>query len=218
MTNLQTEVKAEFVSLEEAAEQLGITYAGLHHWLKRNPDIKRDYCFKAKDTGRRKTVIRIEGIVTIATLRGQNSKNDKMVTFREGKKKMAEVAIEKSKELPLRQMMMAMMEQMKQMQAQIDGKPKPDILKLEEPTEEEMDQLPKKDYRAKLVQRMRTVARENGIEHYMVWGKLYEEIYYRFGMNLRALATKRGVKPLDVLAEKKMLKDTWLLACEVFPL
>jgi len=87
-----------------------------------------------------------------------------------------------------------------------------DQLKLPEAKEEPEQP----SYRAMIVQRLRTYTREADLEHFVVWGKLYQEMYYRYGINLRAKAKKRNIKPIDVLAEDDMLEEAWNLSCELF--
>lgn len=98
--NTAAEVQ-EVISLEEAAQQLGITYKALSNWLRSNLDIKNEYCFKQNYKGRRKTVIKVEGVMMIMAIkdrdRGNQTKNSPSDTFREGKKKMAKNVIQQAR-------------------------------------------------------------------------------------------------------------------------
>jgi hypothetical protein len=84
----------EFISLDEAAQQLGVGTNALRLWLKRNPEIKNKYVSKEQIFGRKRFVINVEALLVIANLRNLDSKNEHRVRFSEGKKKLAEKTIE----------------------------------------------------------------------------------------------------------------------------
>lgn len=90
-----------FISLEEASQQLGITYGQLVKWLNTNKEIKEKYCFKAKYNGRRRTLIYVEALLVIANVkdsdRGNQSKIAPSATFQKGKQELAETVVEQVK-------------------------------------------------------------------------------------------------------------------------
>jgi len=77
---------------------------------------------------------------------------------------------------------------------------------------------PKISYRALINQRLRKFAQENDLEYFVPWGRLYEELYYRCQINVRKKAEKRGLKPLEVIAEEGLLEKTFAIACKIFKL
>lgn len=97
MTNFIGDYNPNFISLNVAAENLGIRYNSLIKWLSDNKDIKDQYCQKMIIDGRRKWVLSKDGLLVIANMR-ETTKSEITSQFRHGKKKMAEAMIVKRDE------------------------------------------------------------------------------------------------------------------------
>lgn len=106
MSQLSTQVNNDYISLDEASQQFGISYSSFCRLLRSNPDIRDKYTEKMTYYGRRRTVIHIEALPILVVVKDKDrgNQNKKMTlsdTFREGKKKLAEKAIEQAKENPV---------------------------------------------------------------------------------------------------------------------
>ena len=214
MNELSTQVNSDHISIAEAAQQFRMTSNGFSAWLKRNSDIKDEYCFKAKYKGRRKTVIKVEALPVIANLRniGGNQKSDTVSPFREGKKKVVQKAMNNSK---TEQILSQLLEQQASLIERIDKLERTNKFLALPKAEEEPPEL---DYRQKIVQRVNAYAQERDIPYKVVYGKLYYEFSCRHRMNLKQRADNRNLKPMEMLAELGMLKDAWIVACKILPL
>ena len=72
-----------------------------------------------------------------------------------------------------------------------------------------------KSSRAKLNEIVRNyVARTNG-DYREVWNKLYRELLYRVGYNVKYRAEIRKEKPLDILEQNGLLDHLLAIACEI---
>jgi len=69
----------EFVSLEEASQNLNMAYSTLVKWLNKHKEIREKYCFKAKYQGRIRTLIYVEAFLVILNVKdtGRNVPNGK---------------------------------------------------------------------------------------------------------------------------------------------
>lgn len=131
MTNNQLQVKTGtiidfnmFLSLDEAAEQLGVSYSGLRDYFKHHPEVKAKYVFKEKYNGRRRFVIKVEALPQISIVRNLDGKNKKVSDFKKGKEMIAEKAIETLK--PKLSRMEMLKESLKNVQALIEQEKKLD--------------------------------------------------------------------------------------------
>lgn len=78
-TNLQVNSQ-EFISLDEAAQNLGVSTSGLRHYLSRNSALKDKYLKKEIYDGRRKHVISVEALPFITITKNIKSKTGHGVT------------------------------------------------------------------------------------------------------------------------------------------
>jgi len=207
-------------SIDEAAKALDCSPNSLRKWLHLNPSIKDKYCLKAHYPnnldGRIKTVISIEALPIIANMKNVSGKDRKSAVtehFKEGKRKIAEKAIDGAKiEDTLSQMQQAITLLANEIQT-LKGNPK-NPLALTATTE-----LPKEKSTRKLLnERLRKFAEENDLHYPVVWGKLYEEVYYRYSVNIRKRAKTRGISALDMLEEQGLMEEAFKIACYVFRL
>jgi hypothetical protein len=94
--------QVDFISLEEASQQLNMSYKSLAGWLTSHKEIKQKYCFKAHYQGRRRTLIYVEALLVIANVKdssrgNQNKKILPSENFNQGKQKLAEKVVEQVK-------------------------------------------------------------------------------------------------------------------------
>lgn len=171
----------EFISLEEASQQLGISYSSLVRWLKKNTEIKDKYCFKASYQGRKKTLIYVEALLVIANVkdsdRGNKSKTAPSTTFQKGKQKLAENAIEQVKTsqsleslYSQAQMMVKTLEQLMQVSGQVQNHEER-ILTLEGDTQ---NAPMTSGQRERLNERLRFFCSQTGVAHALVWRDLHD--------------------------------------------
>jgi biotin operon repressor len=224
---LQTQGQSDVLSLDEAAEQLGVSRKGLNSYLMRHPELKEKYLNKDYYDGRRRYVLKIEALPFIVITRNVDSKNLHGEGFSKGKEKLAKQAIARQNQSEALLLMKEMIEKqggMIEKQGEMietltgilknHGIIKP--IQLQLPTTEEKP--PELNFRQKITQRVNAYAKEKEIEHKDVRGRLYYEFSLRYRCNLRARANRLGISQIDVIAAMEMLKEAWILACNLFKL
>ncbi len=217
MSNLETQ--KEYLSLEDASKTLGISYKGFINWLNGHKSLKQDYCYKEKCQGRKKLVILKEGLVVIANMKdgfrgNRYEKNPCNNTFSRGKRKIAEKAILAQKE---QDCLMSFIEAQGRILKEVVGR----IEKLEEkpkylPLPQSIDEPAPMDFRALLNWRIRAFAVESKIPHQFIWSRLYEQMYYRYHINLRRRAERDSITCLDVIENEGLMEEAFKVACKIF--
>lgn len=171
-----------FISLEEAGQQLNMSYSTLSKWLISHKDIKEKYCFKAKYNGRKRTLIYVEALAVILNVKdtGRNvSKEKKELNSKivEVKEQLAEKAVGQIKTgqgleslYSQAQMMVKTLEQLMQVSGQVQNHEER-LLTLEGDTEN----LPMTSgQRERLNERLRFFCIQTGIGHALVWRDLHD--------------------------------------------
>lgn len=97
MQNLSKEIK-DFLSLDEAAQQLGTGRKGLDTYLTNHSELKDKYLSKQQYKGRRKLVLDIEALPFIVITRNTNSKNLQLEGISKVKENLANKAIAEIKQ------------------------------------------------------------------------------------------------------------------------
>jgi len=224
MDNLQKDFKGEeVVSLPEAADQLGIARSSFNRWINNHQEIKEEYCFKTNyKGGRRRIVIKLIALPIIANMKdiGGRRKSASTAQIQKGKKKIAKIAIEKGSTEKKMEWLYKTVCELRNDVLELKHSKQPKQIEKKNPLALPMakEEPPPISHRAMINQRLRKFAQENEFEYFVPWGRLYEEIYYRYSINVRAKAKARNLKPIDYLAEKEMLEATWVMACSLFKL
>ncbi len=80
----------------------------------------------------------------------------------------------------------------------------------------ESDREPKgKTLRAMINERVRAFARITGKRYPDIWNKLYKEMYYRCGVNVKLKAKNRGMDTLDYIEQEGLMEVLFDIACVV---
>jgi len=112
--------------------------------------------------------------------------------------------------------MLPILEDIQERLEALEGKPKSIPKALMPPTTTEE---PKPlDTRMLLNQRIRKYTQENDVAYFVPWTQLYEQMYYRYHVNVILKADKKKVKPIEILEEEGLLEEAWKVACKVFKL
>lgn len=69
--------------------------------------------------------------------------------------------------------------------------------------------------RGKLNQLVRNYAEANHLKWWIVWSRLYRELYYRKRINVRDRARNQKAKPLDIIEAAGLMDETFRIASEV---
>ena len=212
----------DVLSLHEAAEKLGVTYAAVSSLLKRYPEIKEKYTWKTKYKGRLKTVISTEGMTVLANVKDGNrgsryAKIKPGLTFQEGKQKIAEKAIEASRLTPA-QFLLKQAELMVGLESQQLQNTK-DIQEIKHSRDEAAKYLteapvastkPKeKTVRTMIRQRVNAYCKATGARYDEIWGKLYKELYYRYRCNASTKAKGSVSREREVRRFKEIGYKEW---------
>lgn len=75
---------------------------------------------------------------------------------------------------------------------------------------------PKKSDRDNLNQIIRSYAKNNELNFGEVWGKLYQEVYYRLNINLKIKAKNKKMSIIDFAENEGLLPELLSIALEVF--
>jgi len=75
---------------------------------------------------------------------------------------------------------------------------------------------PKKSDRDNLNQIIRSYAKNNELNFGEVWGKLYQEVYYRLNINLKIKAKNKKLSIIDFAENEGLLPELLSIALEVF--
>ena len=92
----------KYLSFEESAQQLGMSYSALSAWLLQYPQIRDKYCLKGKVNGRLKYVLLVEGLPVIANMKDSDRGNQRKkivpsTKIPKAKQQLAERAVEQTK-------------------------------------------------------------------------------------------------------------------------
>ena len=171
-----------FISLEEAGQQLNMSYSTLSKWLTSHKEIKEKYCFKAKYQGRRRTLIYVEALAIILNVKdtGRNVSEEKKELnskIPEVKEQLAEKMVEQVRTTQSieslysqAQMMVKTLEQLMHISGQVENHEER-ILTLEGDTEN----LPMTSgQRERLNERLRYFCSQAGVGHALVWRDLHD--------------------------------------------
>lgn len=92
---ISTEVnRNNYMSLEEAAIELGCTKNALGKFLNKHKEIKNEYVFKNFADGRKKWCIALDGLTVVANVKDTDrTKKESNALILEDKQKIAETAI-----------------------------------------------------------------------------------------------------------------------------
>jgi hypothetical protein len=182
LVNSSNQESVNFISLEEAGQQLNMSYSTLSKWLTSHKDIKDKYCFKAKYQGRKRTLIYIEGLAVILNVKdtGRNvseGKKELNSKIPEVKEQLAEKAIEQVKSsqsleslYSQAQMMVKTLEQLMNVSGQVQNHEER-LLTLEGDTE---NLVMTNGQRERLNERLRFFCSQTGVGHALVWRDLHD--------------------------------------------
>jgi hypothetical protein len=63
---------------------------------------------------------------------------------------------------------------------------------------------------------IRQYAKEQGFSHSVVWGRLYNELYYRLNINVRLRAENRNVSVIEYIDQENLMPEALSVAMEIF--
>lgn len=75
---------------------------------------------------------------------------------------------------------------------------------------------PEKSDRDNLRQLVNSYANRKSLSHSFVWGKLYQEVYYRLNFNLKERAENRNMSIIDYAESQGMISELLSIAMEIF--
>jgi len=146
-------------------------------------------------------IIRAGGNHTLADLLKQNAEQDKKTALTKREIQMIQVAV--------RQVTEDIMEQINRTRPAKTELPPGKIEMLHLPS-------PEKNERDQLNQIIRKYASNQSLPHAIVWGQLYQELYYRLNINVRKRAQNRNMPIIDYIESEGMLLQALSVAKTMF--
>ena len=125
VTQGTSEINQEYLSMAEAANELGVTTSALRRWVKNNPEFNDKYTQKQyhyctiSDKQRRMTVILKSSLLVMGNIKNyptsnQHLKRNAEHTFSKTKQKIAETAITATLSQPMQEQLSMLMEYVKE--------------------------------------------------------------------------------------------------------
>jgi len=220
----------DWYSYQEAAKEFGICQSSISKLFKQYPDIKEKYVKKYKFEGcRLRNNISKEGMIVIANVKNPFNgnqfveKSEVSAHLPKAKQKLAEKAIEKSELSPAQallqsvQIMVGLESKVKDLTEEVQklrsgqDSARRNLLELPEPHIEAKEA----SSRSRVRQRVNTYSRAMGVDYSDIWNKLYNEIYYRHGINVSIQARNKNCSALDIIEEKELMEELWSIACSM---
>jgi len=210
--------QTNWLTIKQAAQKLDMAPKSLHDWLRKHAEVRDQYVTKLGSrelTGRQCSLINENGIVFIASMRGNFQGNAKRLghqDFSEGKRKIVETALSNIQQESL---MLQTARILEQLNTRIERLEKNLISERKEPKQLEaprtFDAL-----RPLLNIRVNEYAKKTGAEHRNLWNILYYQFFKQTGIDLKAIATGRGVEPLDVAQQDGHLLNLYNLSAQLY--
>lgn len=225
----------EWLNSKEAAVYLNISTSSINKLYLKFADLLKDELKSVSArsrTGKIKLITK-QGLVILANMKDSNrSKSRSALNALQGKKQIAEIAIASVSTLPQADLMLSSLQQMIAIrQQQLDQEAR--LINVEQKIQtmelkqsiatEQLLLLPepkvearKMSDRALIRQAVNTYALVNNIKHNDVWNTLYQQIYYRLGVNAQTQAKNKGCIALDILEQENLMTEVYAIACDIF--